>query len=229
MTRQPEMFRAVKGHGVQNPVHLHQRCSTCCAGTAARACTPSSAVRNRAARALLIAERSKSCGARLGPVFEESHSDRREILKGRTRTSDSCSMATIAAWRRVLGAGFDELNLWELAGRDITIHSGGISVSADLPRADVREALTEALRTGLLQLYDMDDPTYPVFSLEEALVLAADDGEWDPATALQRPGLTITPAGERALHGIDERYRRASPFLALGIADPRVIPTETPS
>jgi hypothetical protein len=154
------------------------------------------------------------------------HPEGRELLKGRPRTSDSCFVATIAAWRRVLGAGFDEMNLWELSGRYVTHHLGGTSVSSDLPLDDVRQALTEALRSGLLRLYDMDDPTYPTFSLEDALALVADENEWESATAQRRPALTTTPAGERAFRAVFERYRQASPFLALGIADPCVIPTE---
>jgi hypothetical protein len=135
-------------------------------------------------------------------------------------------MAKIAAWQRVLGAGHDEMNLWELPGRGITVHSGGTGVSSDLSLEDVRTALAEAVGSGLLQLYDQEDPSYPVFGLAEALALIADDDEWDATTAHRRLCLTITPAGESAYHAVFDQYKKSSPFLALGFADPHVIPIE---
>jgi hypothetical protein len=131
-------------------------------------------------------------------------------------------MATPGAQWRVLAAGFDELNLWELPGRNFYIRSGGTSVTPDLPVDEVRQALAEALRGGLVQLYDQDDTVYRRFNLDEALAIVADEGEWSAASAQHRAALAITPAGEAASHSVFERYRRGSPFLASGISDPQV-------
>jgi hypothetical protein len=79
-------------------------------------------------------------------------------------------VATIAAEWRVLEGAFDELNLWELPGRHIYVRSGGTGVSTDISKDDVREALAEALRNGLVELYDRDERGYPVFALDEALL-----------------------------------------------------------
>ncbi|HVW88938.1 MAG TPA: hypothetical protein VHC01_05680 [Gaiellaceae bacterium] len=136
-------------------------------------------------------------------------------------------MATIGARYRVLAAGFDELNLWELPGRHIFVHSGGRSVTADLQLGDVREALSEALRAGFVLLYDPEGPGHPALALEDALALVADDDEWDLATSSRRVALAITPSGEAVLHRVSDEYRRASPFRTLEIVDPQVIDGET--
>lgn len=135
-------------------------------------------------------------------------------------------MATIAAEWRILESAFDELNLWELPGRHIYVRSGETGVSKDIPRNDIREALAEALRNGLVQLYDQDDPDYPVFALDEALSLVSEESEWTAESARRRAALTITPAGEAASHAVLEKFRKASPFLALDIPDPQVIDPE---
>jgi hypothetical protein len=127
---------------------------------------------------------------------------------------------------RVLEAGSDELNLWDLLGRHSYVHSGGTSVTPDLPVGEVREALAEALRGGLVQLYDQDDPAHRVFDVEEALELIADESEWEATSAQRRAALAITPAGETASHAVFDQYLRASPFLALDVADPQVIRDE---
>ena len=135
-------------------------------------------------------------------------------------------MATIAAEWRILESAFDELNLWELPGRHVYRWSGGTGVSTDIRRDDIREALAEALRNGLVQLYDQADRDYPVFELDEALSLVSEESEWTAECARRRAALTITPAGEVASHAVFEKFRTASPFLALGIADPQVIDPE---
>ena len=122
-------------------------------------------------------------------------------------------MPTVAAWHRILGAGHDEMSLWELPGRGITFRSGGMSVSSDLTLEDVRGTLVEAIRGGLLQLYHQEDPSYPVFALDEALALIADEDEWNASTAHRRPLLMITPAGESAYHADFDEYKRSPPFL----------------
>jgi hypothetical protein len=135
-------------------------------------------------------------------------------------------VATIAAQWRVLGAGFDELNLWDLPGRHVYVHSGGRALTPDLPFEDVRDALAEAVRGGLVQLYDQDDSTHRVLDLVEALALIADEVEWDATSARRRAALAITPLGETASHSVSEQYRRASPFLAVEVADPHFIPPD---
>jgi hypothetical protein len=95
-------------------------------------------------------------------------------------------------------------------------------VTPDLPVREAKQALAEALSGGLVVLYDPEDPAYRRADLEEALALIADDREWQAATAERRFCLAITPAGEVASQPLFEEYKRSSPFLGLGVADPQV-------
>lgn len=139
-------------------------------------------------------------------------------------------MASVVAQWRVLESAFDELNLWELPGRHTYIHSGGTAVTPNLSVGEVREALAEAIRSGLVRLYDQEDPTQRDIDLEESLALVANEGEWSAQTAQRRAALVITPAGEVASHDVFKRYRQASPFEAMGAVDPQVVtdPPELP-
>ena len=131
-------------------------------------------------------------------------------------------MPTLRAQQRVLEGAFDELNLWELPGRHEYHHSGGVSVTPDIPLAEVREAAVAALRAGLVLLCEAGADGWSTVDPREAVTLAEDESEWEAETASRDVTLAITPAGEQASHHVFAAYRSASPFLSLGVADPHV-------
>jgi hypothetical protein len=97
----------------------------------------------------------------------------------------------------ILDHATDDAALWELAwslsqfinGRDVVIH----------PRRPVSEVLLhllDLLREGHVEIYLDENPQEPSLPLEEALAVAADDANWDPASAKASYRVVATKSGD---------------------------------
>jgi hypothetical protein len=127
---------------------------------------------------------------------------------------------TEAEWR-IFEAAFDGLHLWDLPGRHVYSDAGGQKITPDIAIDTIRGALVGALGRGLVELFEADSDDHARLSLQDALALVADDGEWSAESSTRAVALTVTPAGERESHAVWDRLKRSSPFRAAGASDPR--------
>jgi len=109
----------------------------------------------------------------------------------------------------ILDHASEDSPIWELAwslnqivgGRTVELHPR-------LPVKDVQPHLLDLLRERHVEVYPLEDPSGPSLSLEDALVVASDEANWDAATAKTRYGVVLTESGEREYRAEYEAARR---------------------
>lgn len=96
----------------------------------------------------------------------------------------------------ILDHASGEAALWEITQGLTDIRDGERKEThRAFALADVRPVLVELLREGHVELYDLLDPRGPMLTLDEALVVVADETNWSPSTATRQTHLVLTEAG----------------------------------
>lgn len=116
--------------------------------------------------------------------------------------------SALAEWR-VLSGGIDEVDLWELPGVH-TFHGfpGIAETSPEVAVGDVQAALRDALKRGLVQLYD--ESARSEMEPAEAMAVADDPAFFDREATPREVFVVITEAGEAASSDAWNRYRAQS-------------------
>jgi len=113
--------------------------------------------------------------------------------------------SALAEWR-VLSGGIDEVDLWELPGVHTFYGFPGLPrTSPDVPVGEVQAALAEALRRGLVVLYD--ESVGEELDPAQAAAVVADLTYFHRETFPRLVSVSITDAGREALEGAWDRYR----------------------
>jgi hypothetical protein len=113
--------------------------------------------------------------------------------------------SALAEWR-VLSGGIDEVDLWELPSVHTFYGFAGIPrTSPDITVCAVQAALAQALRRGLVVLYDESEGEEldPI----EAAAVVADLAYFDRDTFPRTVSVSITEAGRDAAEEAWGRYR----------------------
>jgi hypothetical protein len=93
----------------------------------------------------------------------------------------------------ILDHASDEAYLWELPW---SLSTGGVEIHPRRTVEEVRAHLADLLREGHVEMVCDGDPQATQLSLDEALAAAADDANWDPASARAVYLVTTTPSGD---------------------------------
>lgn len=121
-----------------------------------------------------------------------------------------------AARYQLLDYANDDSLLWDTR-LPLTIfpaNGGRIDRHKERPIAELRAELERLLRDGHVELYEASDPHRRVLSVDEALVVAADDWNWEgprhPRELYEHAiyALSLTESGEEEFQ---QEYARANP------------------